>query len=239
VQILKNRAFSIIEILIVIVIVVVFVVIAYPQITNYLTDREVKTEVNKLIVYIEEKKSEVQSNKYPIIAIRWAIKNGKNEVWHMTQEEFTAQMKVPAPGWTYRNQSGTGQKSYLNHYKMAPGSLDSSDTSNWVRQSTGLYEWSDDVWHWMNGNMVISKDALINPGANHFTVLDQNGAQQDVAFMVCSKSNTSNHYGGSGSGPKCNSSSKADYRYVLQMDRSLNVNTFKYNIKNDKWILQK
>ena len=57
-QILKNRAFSIIEILIVIVIVIVFVVIAYPQVTNYLADREVKTEVNKLIVYIEEKKSE-------------------------------------------------------------------------------------------------------------------------------------------------------------------------------------
>ena len=68
-QILKNRAFSIIEILIVIVIVVVFVVIAYPQVTNYLADREVKTEVNKLIVYIEEKKSEAQSNKYPIIVI--------------------------------------------------------------------------------------------------------------------------------------------------------------------------
>ena len=79
---------------------------------------------------------------------------------------------------------------------------------------------------WMNGNMVISKDALINPGANHFTVLDQNGVQQDVAFMVCSKSNTSNHYGGSGSGPKCNNSSNADNRYVLQMDRSLNVNLF-------------
>ena len=58
-QIHKNRAFSIIEILIVIVIVVVFVVIAYPQVTNYLTDREVKKEVYKLVNYIEEKKKEI------------------------------------------------------------------------------------------------------------------------------------------------------------------------------------
>ena len=56
-QILKNRAFSIIEILIVIVIVVVFVVIAYPQVTNYLTDREVKKEVDSFVEYFEEKKS--------------------------------------------------------------------------------------------------------------------------------------------------------------------------------------
>ena len=232
----KNKAFSIIELLVVIAIIGVIAFFAYPAVQNWIADRNVKKEMNSIVEYIEEKKSLVASGKYPIIAIRWAIKNGKNEVWHMTQEEYTAQMKVPAPGWTYRNQSNTGQKSYLNHYKMAPGSLDNSDTSNWVRQSTGLYEWSNDVWHWMNGNMVISKDALINPGANHFTVLDQNGAQQDVAFMVCSKSNTSNHYDGSGSGPKCNNSSNAENRYVLQMDRSLNVNLFKYNSKTSRWI---
>ena len=66
--------------------------------------------------------------------------------------------------------------------------------------------------------------------------IDQNGAQQDVAFMVCSKKNTSNHYGGSGSSPKCNNSSNADSRYVLQMDRSLNVNLFKYNSSTSRWI---
>ena len=80
---------------------------------------------------------------------------------------------------------------------------------------------------------------MLAPGTNHFTVRDNDGTNQDAFIMICSKTNTSNHYGGSGSGPKCNNSSKADYRYVLQMDRSLNINTFKYNIKNDKWILQK
>ena len=51
-----------------------------------------------------------------------------------------------------------------------------------------------------------------------------------------SKKNTSNHYGGSGSNPKCNNSSNADSRYVLQMDRSLNVNLFKYNSSTSRWI---
>ena len=235
-QILKNRAFSIIEILIVIVIVIVFVVIAYPQVTNYLADREVKTEVNKLIVYIEEKKSEVQSNKYPIIVIGFYQ---NMELWHMTQSEYSIQMKVPAPGWTRRNDGNTGGKSYLNHYKMGPCCLETIDYSNWVKETSGQFQWSGDTWHWMNSKMFLSKDAIIAPGTNHFTVRDNDGTNQDAFIMICSKTNTSNHYGGSGSGPKCNNSSKADYRYVLQMDRSLNINTFKYNIKNDKWILQK
>ncbi len=232
----NNKAFSIIELLVVITIFAVLAVFGYPKVDQWLTDREVKKEMNSIVQYIEERKAEVASGKYPIIAIRWAMKNGKNEVWHMTQEEYLTQMKVPAPGWTYRNQSNTNQKSFLNHYKMAPGSLDNSDTSNWVKRTTDLYEWSDDVWHWMNGNMIISKNALLDHQANHFTIIDQNGAQQDVAFMVCSKKNTSNHYGGSGSSPKCNNSSNADSRYVLQMDRSLNVNLFKYNSSTSRWI---
>ena len=106
----KNRAFSIIELLVVIAIIGVIAFFAYPAIQNWIADRKVKKEMNSIVEYIEEKKSLVASGKYPIIVIRWAIKNGKNEVWHMTQEEYTAQMKVPAPGWTYRNQNSTGQK---------------------------------------------------------------------------------------------------------------------------------
>ena len=56
------------------------------------------------------------------------------------------------------------------------------------------------------------------------------------SFHGLLKNNTSNHYGGSGSGPKCNNSSNAENRYVLQMDRSLNVNLFKYNSKTSRWI---
>ena len=72
-----------------------------------------------------------------------------------------------------------------------------------------------------------------------FNVLDNNGNNQDAFIMICSKSNTSNHYGGSGSSPKCNNSSSADNRYVLQMDRSLNVNLFRYNSKTSKWVKTK
>ena len=235
----SHKAFSILELLVVIAIIAIVSVFGYPKVDQWLTDREVKKEMNSIIQYIEEKKDEVASGKHPIIVIGWGNYNGKAHLWHMTKEEYTVQMKVPAPAWTYKNDSSTGQKSYLNFYRSPPGSLDSDSASNWVKQSSGLYEWSDDVWHWMNGKMVISKNMLMNPGTDHFTVLDSNNVQQDAAFMVCSRSNTSNHYQGGGSNPKCNSSGKSKYRYVLQMDSGLNVNLFKYNSKTDRWIKQK
>ena len=115
---LKNKAFSIIEILIVIVIVIVFVVIAYPQISNYLTDREVKKEVDSFVEYFEEKKSEVQNEKYGLLVVgQTTPEQARSNNWYMTKEEYAIQMKVPAPGRTNRNNPGSyGNKSILNYY---------------------------------------------------------------------------------------------------------------------------
>ena len=211
-------------------------VFGYPKVDQWLTEREVKKEVNRLVQYIEDRKDEVNSGKYPIIVIGFYQ---NMELWHMTQEEYSTQMKVPAPGWTRRNDGNTGGKSYLNHYKMGPCCLETIDYSNWVKENSGQFQWSGDTWHWMNSRMFLSKNAIIDPGTNHFNVLDNNGNNQDAFIMICSKSNTSNHYGGSGSSPKCNNSSSADNRYVLQMDRSLNVNLFRYNSKTSKWVKTK
>ena len=229
----NNKAFSILELLVVIAIIAVISVFGYPKVDSWLADREVKTEVNRLIAYIEEKKSEVQSNKYPIIVIGFYQ---NMELWHMTQSEYSIQMKVPADGRTNRNNpSQYNNKSILNYYKMGPCCLDTIDYSNWVKETSGQFQWSGDTWHWMNSRMFLSKNAIIAPGTNHFTVRDNNSTNQDAFIMICSKTNTSNHYQGSSSNP-CNNSGKEEHRYVLQMDRSLNVNSFKYNPSTDRWI---
>ncbi len=231
---LNRKAFSILELLVVIAIIAIISVFGYPKVDKWLADREVKTEVNRLIAYIEEKKSEVQSNKYPIIVIGFYQ---NMELWHMTKSEYTTQMKVPAPGWTRRNDGNTGGRSYLNYYKSGPCCLETIDYSNWVKETSGQFQWSGDTWHWMNSRMFLSKNAIIAPGTDHFTVRDNNGTNQDAFIMICSKTNTSNHYQGSSSNP-CNNNGKEEHRYVLQMDRSLNINSFKYNSSTDRWIKQ-
>ena len=65
----NNKAFSIIELLVVITIFAVLAVFGYPKVDQWLTEREVKKEVNRLVQYIEDRKDEVNSGKYPIIVI--------------------------------------------------------------------------------------------------------------------------------------------------------------------------
>ena len=227
-----NRGFTIIEILVVIIIIIIFVFIAWPNITNWTTDRAVKKEVNSFVKYLEEKKSEVQSGKYPVLVV--GVRSTPN-LWYMTHEQFGIQMKIPAPGWTNRNDKKTGGKSYLNYYKACPCCLDTIDYSKWEKTSQGLYQWGGDTYHWMNSNMCLSKDALLDPGTNHFSFTDSDNQRQQAFVMLCSKTNTSNHYSGGGSN-KCNNSSKADHRYIIQMDRSQNIYTYKYNVKKNKWV---
>ena len=45
----ENKAFTLIEILVVILIIIIFIVFAAPNVTNYVTEREVKKEVYETV----------------------------------------------------------------------------------------------------------------------------------------------------------------------------------------------
>ena len=123
-QILKNRAFSIIEILLVIVIIVIFAIFALPQIAKWQEGREVRAEVNSVINYLKEKKSEVDAGKYAMSIVRVGNNNG-GAWWTMSNEEWARQMKVPAPAITAQNNlSQYNNKSILNHSRTCPGSYE-------------------------------------------------------------------------------------------------------------------
>ena len=81
-----------------------------------MTDREVKKEVYSFVEYFEEKKSEVQNGKYGLLVIgQNSPEQARSNNWYMTKEEYSIQMKVPAPGRTNRNNpSQYGNKSMLN-----------------------------------------------------------------------------------------------------------------------------
>jgi len=233
VQILKNRAFTLIEILIVIIIIIVFVVIAYPRVSNYMTDREVKKEVYSFVEYFEEKKSEVQNGKYGLLVIgQNSPEQARSSNWYLTKEEYAIQMKVPAPGRTNRNNpSQYGNKSMLNYYKMCPGSPEGSPDAIWVKDSNGAYQWSNKVYTWRNKKYCVSKEAIMFPGELEFNVT----SSEKASFVVCSRISTTN----SGGNNRCNYNNKNDYRYAVQVSRNLDLKVFRYNKKNDKWIIQK
>tara|TARA_Y100000816_G_C25935311_1_gene487809 strand:+ start:25 stop:717 length:693 start_codon:yes stop_codon:yes gene_type:complete len=228
----KNKAFSIIELLVIIAIIGVIAFFAYPGIQNWIADREVKKEVVDFVEYFNEKKSEVQNGKYGVLMIgQTTPEQAKSSNYYITNEEFSIQMKVPADGRTNRNKPGQyGNKSIMNFYKMCPGSPQNSPDARWITDQSGAFQWSSDVYTWPNKKYCVSKDALLFPGELEFNVT----STEKASFIICSRRNTTNSSGNN----RCNYNNKNDLRYAIQVARNLSLKVFKYNKSNDTWVEQ-
>lgn len=228
----KNKAFSIIELLVVLAIFGIIAFFSYPAIQNWVADREVKKEVLDFVEYFNEKKSEVQNGKYGVLVIgQTSPEQAKSSNYYITNEEFSIQMKVPADSRTNRNKPGQyGNKSIMNFYKMCPGSPQNSPDARWITDQSGAFQWSSDVYTWPNKKYCVSKDALLFPGELEFNVT----STEKASFVICSRSNTTNPSGNN----RCNYNNKNDLRYAIQVARNLNLKVFKYNKSNDTWIEQ-
>lgn len=228
----KNKAFSILELLVVLFIIGLISIFSYPKIEDWLTDREVKAEVNRFVQYVEEKKSEVNNGKYGLYSIKVVSPEqafGVNS--YLTEEEFAIQMKVPALGRTNRNDPiKYNNKSIMNNAKACPGTAASSPDALWQKDPAGLFQWSSNVYWWPNREICISKNAILNPTG--FFTLPTN---IKASLIVCSTSNTTPASGNN----RCNDVNKNDFRYAIYLSRSLELIIYKYNLKKDIWVLQK
>ena len=66
---IKKNAFTILELLVVLAVIGVFSVVAYPKISNWIVDRNVKKEVFETVAFVKERKAEVTSGKYGMVQI--------------------------------------------------------------------------------------------------------------------------------------------------------------------------
>ena len=69
------KGFTLLELLVVIAILGVFTVIAFPNVTKWITDREVKKEVYDFVAEINEMKSKVTSGEYALAMVRFTSAN--------------------------------------------------------------------------------------------------------------------------------------------------------------------
>ena len=72
---MKKKGFTLIELLVVLAVIGVFSVIAYPNISNWITDREVKKEAYEVITYLKERRNEVQTGQYGMLQVVMSNKN--------------------------------------------------------------------------------------------------------------------------------------------------------------------
>ena len=79
------KAFTLLELLVVIAILGIFTAIAYPNISKWITDREVKKEVYDTVNYIKDMKTLADSGQYGMVQL--SLKPNL-EVYTMSNEDY-------------------------------------------------------------------------------------------------------------------------------------------------------
>ena len=218
------KGFTIIELLVVLAVIGVFAGIAYPNISNWITDRNVKKEVYETVTFIKERKSEVTSGKYGMVQV---LLNDQLEVFTMSPEKFSDIYKDFSSPYPSHKQNYT-----CGFSDTAGFTIESKYSSHdfGVNASNSNVNVYPSAYHNpMRTAICITKDGSIDyyrPNQN-FQVSDNATGKKVDAFVFCSKSNTQDSW--------CNYNSNYDFRYMITLDRFQNIKIFKYNKSKNKW----
>ena len=221
----KSNGFTIIELLVVLAVIGVFAGIAYPNISNWITDRNVKKEVYETVTFIKERKAEVTSGKYGMTQV---LLNDQLEVFTMSPEKFSDIYKDFSSPYPSHKQNYT-----CGFSDTAGFTIESKYSSHdfGVNASNSNVNVYPSAYHNpMRSAICITKDGSIDyyrPNQNFQVNGDATGKKVD-AFVFCSKSNTKDSW--------CNYNSNYDFRYMITLDRFQNIKIFKYNKSKNKWM---
>ena len=221
---IKNRAFTILELLVVLAVIGVFSAIAYPNVSGWIADRNVKNAAFETVAFVKDRKSEVTSGKYGMTQILF---NRQLQVFTMSPNKFIEIYKS----------TNSPFSSHKQNYTCGFG-----DTAGFTRQNQydkedfGPYVQESDVhiypsaWHNPTRTAVcITKDGSISyyrPNQNG-RIKDQSTGQMVDFFLFCSKSNSTER--------SCKYNSNLEYRYMITLDRFQNMKVFRYNKSKNKW----
>ena len=221
---MKKNAFTILELLVVLAVIGVFAGIAYPNISNWITDRNVKKEVYETVTFIKERKAEVTSGKYGMVQV---LLNDQLEVFTMSPEKFSDIYK------DFSSPYPTHKQNYTCGFSDTAGfTIESKYSSHdfGVNASNSNVNVYPSAYHNpMRTAICITKDGSIKyDKQNQNFQIDDNATGKKVdAFVFCSKSNTQDSW--------CNYNSNYDFRYMITLDSFQNIKIFKYNKSKNKW----
>ena len=181
----KIKAFTILELLVVLAVLGVFSAIAYPNISSWITDREVKEEVYETVAFIKERKAEVTSGKYGMTQI---VLKPNLDVYTMSHQNFFNTYQDISSNSSYKSnrqcdygyrQSGFQRNRSLETLKLSVSNNDSEVHvyPNGAHNPSGTF-------------LCITKDGSIKFMRLRKTDRDPSTNQNVDMFVFCSKSNT-------------------------------------------------
>ena len=219
------RGFTILELLVVLAVIGVFAGIAYPNISNWITDRNVKKEVYETVTFIKERKAEVTSGKYGMVQV---LLNDQLEVFTMSPEKFSDIYKDFSSPYPSHKQNYTCGFSNTAGFTIESKYASHDFGVNASNSNVNVYP---SAYHNpMRTAICITKDGSIDyyRQNQNFQINDDATGKKVDAFVFCSKSNTKDSW--------CSYNSNYDFRYMITLDRFQNIKIFKYNKNKNKWM---
>jgi len=221
-QLISNKkGFTILELLVVLAVMGVFTAIAYPNISSWITDREVKKEVYETVAFIKERKAEVTSGKYGMTQI---VLKPNLEVYTMSPQNFFNTYQNISSSSSYKTnkqcdyawrQSGFSRNSSLETLSFPINVSEVQVYPNGAHNPSGTY-------------LCITKDASIKFMQLRKTDRDPDTNQNVDMFVFCSNSNTTQS--------TCKFDANYDFMYKLNIDNFQNIKVYKKNKKKNSWI---
>ena len=219
---MRNKAFTILELLVVLAVIGVFSVVAYPKISNWITDRNVKKEVYETVTFINDMKALVDSGKYGMIQL--SLKPNL-EIYTMSNENFFN---------TYKSISTNN--SYKTNYKCNYGTMQNGFQRNRSLETLKLSVSNNDSSVHVYPNaahnpsatvLCLTKDNSISYMRLRKTERDPETAQNVDIFIFCSKSNSTQY--------SCKYNARLDFMYKITINKNANIKIYKLNNKNGQW----
>ena len=217
------KAFTLLELLVVIAILGIFTVVAYPNISKWITDRDVKKEVYETISYIKEMKILADSGQYGIVQL--SLKPNL-EVYTMSNEDYFN---------TYKSISTNN--SFKRNYQCSYGTMQNGFQRNTSLESLKLSVSNNDSSVHVYPNaahnppytvLCLTKDNSISYNRLRKTERDAETGKTVDIFIFCSKSNSTQY--------SCQYNANLDHMYKITISKNINMKVYKKNKNKNSWI---
>jgi len=217
------KGFTIIELLVVLAVIGVFVSFTYPNISNWIKDREVKKEVYDVVTFIKEKKLMVINDKYGMIQL--SLKPNL-EVYTMSKINFINTYRSISSNSSFKKNNqctyGTMQSGFVRNQSLETLKLSVSNNDS------NVHVYPNAAHNPSNTVLCLARDNSISYMRLRKTERDvETGKTVDI-FIFCSKSNSTQY--------SCKYSANLDHMYKITISKNIKMKIYKKNKSKNSWV---
>ena len=216
------KAFTLLELLVVVAILGIFTVVAYPNISKWNADRDVKKEVYETLNFIKEMKILSDSGQYGIVQV---ILKPNLEVYTMSNENYFNTYKSVSTNNSYKRNNqcnyGTMQGGFQRNRSLETLKLSVSNNDS------SVHVYPNAAHNPTATVLCLTKDNSISYMRTRKTERDPETGRNVDIFIFCSKSNSSQY--------SCQYNAKLDFMYKITINKNVNIKIYKLNKKSGKW----